>query len=185
MNITINNQKDYKKFINKIILYKSFFYKKAKFTLENNIQNEELEIIINALNIKNKNRRLDYVYDEICKILNKKIDFSICKFKNNKCIIQRKNNSKNCNGCCLKCKNLKNSQCNTENITCKLLYCPFIKKHYKIIKMKDIDLFKLFSLKQKLILKFDFFSTREEVLQDLKSHSFIITAHKIFKRNKN
>ena len=51
--------------------------------------------------------------------------------------------------------------------------------------MKDIKLFKLFSIKQRLILKFDFFSTREEVLQDLKSHLFIITTHKIFKRNKN
>lgn len=50
--------------------------------------------------------------------------------------------------------------------------------------MKNIKLFKLFSIKQKLLLKFDFFSTREEVLKDLKSHSFIITAHKIFKRNK-
>ena len=185
MNIIINNQKDYKKFINKIIIYKSFLYRNIQFKLENNIQNEELNIIINALNIKNKNKRIEYIYDEICKILNKKIDFSICKFKNNKCIIQRKNNSKNYNGCCLKCKNLKNGQCNTENITCKLLYCPSIKKKHKIVKMKDIQLFKLFSIKQRLILKFDFFSTREEVLQDLKSHLFIITTHKIFKRNKN
>lgn len=34
MNIVINNQKDYKKFINKIIIYKSFLYRNIQFKLE-------------------------------------------------------------------------------------------------------------------------------------------------------
>ena len=182
--IIISNEKDYKKFINKIIIYKSIIYKNTKFEVDNKIKNEEIDIIIKALNIKNRYQRIIYIYDQICKKLNQEIDFSICKFINNKCIVQRNNNSINCNGCCLTCKYLKNNHCTTQNISCKLLYCPTMKKQNRVIKMKDISLFKFFSFRQRLILKFDFFESREEVLKDLKYHSFLISCHKIFKRKR-
>lgn len=183
MKIIIKNEKDYKKFIKRIIIYKSIFYKYVHFELESYIDCEYMDIIINGLNIKKRNKRIQYIYDEICKILNSKMDLNICEFKENKCIVQRENHTSNCNGCCLKCIHQKDGRCNTENLTCKLFYCPTIKKKYKITKMKDIIPFKLFSLRQRLIFKTDFFASREEHLSDLYHYSLIVAMDNIFRRN--
>jgi len=181
--IIIRNEKDYKKFIRKIFLYKSIIYKYVHFEVENDIDNEYIDVIINGLNIKKRCERIEYIYDEVCKILNKRMDLNICQFKNNKCIVQRENNTNNCNGCCLKCVHQLNGRCNTENLTCKLFYCPTIKKKYKITKMKDIIPLKLFSLRQRLIFKTDFFASREQHLNDLYHYSLIVAMYNIFKRN--
>lgn len=89
MKIIIKNEKDYKKFIRRIIIYKSIFYKYVHFELESYIDCEYIDIIINGLNIKKINKRIQYIYDEICKILNSKMDLNICEFKEDKCIVQR------------------------------------------------------------------------------------------------
>lgn len=170
---------DYKKLVNGIKLYKSFLYKKTIFETDN----KDLEVFIKYLNIKDKRKRIEYIYDEIIKELDKRSS-DLCDFKDGKCKIQRKNNSLNTNGCCLRCRNLKNNSCCTKNISCKLFYCPSIRKEYKVTKMKDIDLFKVLSIRQKIILNNDFFSTREEVIEDLCSHSLLVRMIKIMKRGK-
>ena len=182
--IIINNNDDYKKFLKKIKYYKTIFFKKIKFKVENNMKNNEIDIIVEALNKKRRKEQNEYVYDEVCKFLDDKGDLNICGFKNNKCIVQRKNKSKRFNGCCLTCKHQKNHSCDTKNLTCKLFYCPTIKRKYKIYKMRDINLLKLFSIRQKYFLKFDFFSSREEVLKDLNSYGVIITSLRIVNRQK-
>ena len=49
--------------------------------------------------------------------------------------------------------------------------------------MKDIIPFKLFSLRQRLIFKADFFASREEHLSDLYHYSLIVAMYNIFRRN--
>lgn len=49
--------------------------------------------------------------------------------------------------------------------------------------MKDIIPFKLFSLRQRLIFKTDFFASREEHLSDLYHYSLIVAMDNIFRRN--
>ncbi len=74
--------------------------------------------------------------------------------------------------------------CQTENLSCKLFYCPFIKSKYKILKIKEIPILKMLSLRQKMIIKFDVASTKEEALNDLCSYSFLYAYLKIVIRHK-
>ena len=57
--------------------------------------------------------------------------------------------------------------CPSKNLTCKLFFCDEVKNKYEVITFKDLKLLKLLTRRQRLILKFDLFSTREEVLTDL------------------
>lgn len=171
---------DYNKLIRRIKLYKSFIYRNTIFETDN----KDLKVFVKYLNIKDRRKRIEYIYYEIIKEIDRKSDELICDFKDGKCRLQRLNNSKNCNGCCCVCKLVTDKGCSTKNISCKLFYCNYAKKNFNILKMKDIDLFKLLSLRQKLILQFDFFSTSEQVIDDLCSHSLIIRMFKIMKRGK-
>ena len=52
-------------------------------------------------------------------------------------------------------------------MTCKLFFCDEVKNKYEVITIKDLKLLNLLTRRQRVILKFDLFSTREEVLTDL------------------
>lgn len=52
-------------------------------------------------------------------------------------------------------------------MTCKLFFYGEVKNKYEVITFKDLKLLNLLTRRQKVILKFDLFSTREEVLTDL------------------
>ena len=82
MNITINNTK-------LLFLYRLSIFK--LFTFKTN--NEELKTIVKALNIKKRKNRIKYVYEEAIKVINNYYYMDLCKFKDNKCIVQRKNKS--------------------------------------------------------------------------------------------
>ena len=47
------------------------------------------------------------------------------------------------------------------------LFCDEVKNKYEVITFKDLKLLNLLTRRQRVILKFDMFSTREEVLTDL------------------
>ena len=149
--------------LNKIFLYRSIFFKKVVF--ETDIK--EYKIIVEALNIKNRKKRIAYVYDEAVKIINKYYSDDLCKFKNNQCIAQRKNKSKTISGCCRTCPLVTDKGCPTSNLTCKLLYCKTALKNLKALKIGDIKILKCLSITQRLILKTDFYATREQVINDL------------------
>ncbi len=57
--------------------------------------------------------------------------------------------------------------CPTSNVSCKLMYCKPALKNIKRLRLKDIYLVNCLSLKQKFILKFNYFSTGEQVIKDL------------------
>ena len=183
--IIVKNKKDYKRFIKNIKIYKTILYHNIYFYLEDN-DNEELNNIITALNIKDRYNRIVFVYNKACEYIDNNLNYNdICDFKCNKCIYQREHNN-NSNGCCRTCKYLKNGKCSTKNLACKLFYCPSIRKNNKILRIKDINILKLFSLKNKILLKTEFFRSYEDVLNDLKSRSllkFILKSEKNKKSN--
>ena len=184
--ITIDNYKDYVRFIKRLKIYKSFFYKKTSFKLNDSTSNEDLVPIIKALNIKDRDKRMEYVYDEVCSYIDRKMTSKdYCEFKNNRCIVQRKYNSPKFNGCCHTCIYQKNKTCTTSNISCKLFFCPTIKRKYKLLKAKNIDILKLYSLRQRILIHLDFYTSREEVLKDLKSRFFFLTLLKVIHRKTN
>ena len=179
--IIINNEKDYNKFVKKLYLYRSFLFKNVYFKLDSKYSNINIMPIIKALNIKKRKARIKYVYDSCCKIIddkNKGLD--ICGFKNNKCYVQV--NSNYCNGCCRKCKYQTNHGCPTKNLACKLFNCGEVTKRYEVITYKDLKLLKVFSIKNQLIVKSDYFAKEEDVLKDLYSYSLIYSTIRIIIR---
>ena len=170
--IIIKNVNDYNKFIKRIKWYKNFLYVNTYFSLKCN-KLFDVEPIINALNIKKRKKRIDYIYDYCCEYIDnycKNKDF--CKFKSNKCLNQK--NTKFSNGCCRGCSYQSKKGCTTSNLTCKLFYCSTVKENNKTISFNDLKILKLFNIRNRAIVKHNFFVNRETFLKDLYFESIII-----------
>lgn len=179
-NIIINNTDDYKKFLKKIKIYKSILYFNTLFVVKNNIHNQMIDYIINALNIKNRKKRITYIYDSSCKLIDDNTkNANICGFKNGKCYVQRNLNNGKCNGCCRKCLYQTNKGCPTKNFACKLFNCSEVTSRYDVIKYEDLKLLKLLSLKNRIIIESDYFSKREDVLKDLYAYTLTYSTLRI------
>lgn len=181
--IIINNSKDYVKLLKHIKYYKIMSYFNITFEIQNNIKNDEVHAISKALNIKKRKKRIEYVYDEICRFIDSKNkNINICGFEHNKCHVQLLKGSDKCNGCCRTCLYQSTNGCLTKNLACKMFYCSEVKKRYKVLKYDDLNLLKLLSWKQRFIIKSDYFSLREDVLKDLYSISIIYSSSRILYR---
>ena len=169
--IIIKNNKDLKRFYNKLNIYKRIFYINTFFETNN----DEIKKIIDILNIKNRKKRITYIYDSACKYIDDYWDGkNVCGFKNGRCYAHQYPGCKYKNGCCRKCVYQSSKGCVTSNLTCKLYYCSEVIKRYEVPTMKSIKITKLLSWRQRIILKHDYFSSREEVLKDLYIDSTII-----------
>ncbi len=181
--ILINNNNDYIKFLKKINIYKSILYCNTLFVVNNSINDNMMDYIINALNIKNRKKRITYIYDNSCKLIDDNTkSINICGFKDNKCYVQRKLKNGKCNGCCRKCLYQTNKGCSAKNLACKLFNCSEVTSRYNVIKYDDLKLLKLLSLKNQFIIKSDYFSTREYVLKDLYSYTLTYSTLRIVYR---
>ena len=185
--ITINNYNDYNKFLKKLFLYKTKFYYNTCFKVENNLKEKNIDYIIEALNIKNRQARITYIYDKSCSLIDEQNkNKNICGFKDGKCLVQQKLKTDKCNGCCRRCMYQSPNGCPTSNLACKLFYCTQIKEKYKVTTYKDLKLLSLLSLKNRLIIKSDYFAKREDVLKDLYTFSLIyVTMRLIYRLIKN
>lgn len=182
--IVIESKEDYTKFIKRIVLYKSILYINTEFQVKGCQVNDKIQQMINGLNIKNRYKRITYVYDTACSIIDSNTKgLNVCGFKNNKCYIQQKQNNGKCNGCCRLCKHQNSNGCSTKNLACKLFNCSEVKNRYKTVEYKDLAILKLLSLKNRLIVKSDYFSTREEVLKDLYAYTLTYSILRIFFRS--
>lgn len=157
---------DKKKLLKKIFLYRSFIFRFVTFSTNQN--DEEIEIIIKALNIKNRYNRIYYVIDRLCDQIDDYYkDKKTCCFKNNKCICHRKLKLEYKNGCCRKCGYQSNNGCTTKNFACKMFMCSYAKENINVLEYSDLVLLKVLTPLQRLILKSDYFSSIEDVSKDL------------------
>ena len=181
--IVIKNDIDYLKFIKKLKFYKSFFFFNTIFFVDSDYNTEEVNDICLALNIKNRNKRIEFIYNKACQIIaDQNLNIDTCGFKSNKCFVQQKLNNNKSNGCCRLCLYQSTKGCITENLTCKLFNCSEVKCRYKVLEYKDIEILKLLSLKNRFIIKHDYFSLKEDVLKDLYSISFFYSCIRILYR---
>lgn len=169
-----NKNKKYK------VLYKGKYYEKD----DTNIKIREVIQLVEALNIKDKNKRLSYIYNRACDFLD--ITFyekNACKFKNNKCLHDRKDKDK-CDGCCRSfcgthCKYLKNHRCEVRCLACKFHICRELTKLGYKYRVNDILVLKyLLNFRQKVIVYLDYFMSEEEVLADVRKNNIILWALK-------
>lgn len=143
---------------------------------------KQISLLVEALNINNKNERLEFIYDKSCDLLDN--DFygkNLCGFKNGKCIYDRKEKNLG-GGCCCDSKNhltmcpyLTNKGCSIRCLACKFHICSFLRKKGYKYHINDIYLLRyLLNWKQKIMVYNDFFMTKEEVLKDIKKNSIIL-----------
>ena len=189
-----NSISDNVKFIKKLLYFQQLHIDfvtecngfKIKYILSN--CNDELLTAIKATFISDTKDRYLYLYDNIFKSLDTLWTKSNpCKFCNDVCIASRNHKAAHIeNGCCYSfdysknifkfidnvkvCKYLgKDKRCTTENISCKFFVCNYLRKNNLFnIYMKDYLLVQaFFDNKQKLILKYNFFRSKEEILDKL------------------
>ncbi|MBR3362721.1 MAG: hypothetical protein IKG40_02215 [Bacilli bacterium] len=146
-----------------LFLYRSILFKFIKFETKD----KNLKPIVKALNIKNKKQRIEYIYDEAIKIINNYYSDDLCKFIDNKCIAARKYKKDKINGCCRLCIHQNSKGCKVNNLSCKLFYCKAALENIKKLNIDEIAILKCLNKRQRFILKSDYFSTREEVINDL------------------
>ncbi len=164
--IVIKTKKDLDKFYKRLWLYRSFIYKNVVFETEKDKYN--ISSFINALNIKNRRKRIEYIYDAACLEIDSFYEGkNVCGFKDDQCYVQRKFNNNKFNGCCRICFHQNNKGCLTKNLACKLFFCSEAKKRHKVLTIKDIKIFKMFTIRQRYIMSTDYFNSREEVINDL------------------
>ena len=170
-------------------ILKKYLRNPNKYSITINIDDEDINNSIKAMQITNKDERNKFIYETVCNLLDKKWNHNFpCNFCNNRCIASRNNYmDKEYNGCCYsfdrklfgkvkkqQCIHLKDDKsCDTKNISCKLFTCNYLRKN-KIFstKYEDYLLLRLFfNKKERLIIKYNFFRTEEEVLSKLKEKS--------------
>lgn len=162
-------------------LYKSILFNCINF--ESKCIDKQINIIIKGLNIKNRKQRIMFIYDEACRLIdNKSNGKNICGFKNCRCICHRKQNLNYYYGCCRMCRYKTDNGCPTKNLACKLFNCSFINNKHDVIEYNQLKVLKLLSIRQRFLVKSDYFALREDVLKDLYSYSFIYSSIKIIFR---
>lgn len=176
MYIDIQTDEDYEKFVKKIKYYKFFFNTEFYFTKEY----RDLKDICTALNIKNRKERITFVYDSACDKIDRENPCNACKFIDGKCIAHR--DKKYMNGCCRLCRYQSNKGCTSKNLACKLFNCTAVKEKYKVLEYSDIYILKVLSLKNRFIVKSDYFSKREDVLNDLYTYTITYATVRIVYR---
>lgn len=165
-----------------IPFYKSPLFYFCKF--ETKSLDEQDIIIVNALNIKNRKKRITYLYDCVCDYIDNFYGGkNICGFKRSQCCAQRKIKTSEENGCCRRCAYRSSKGCTTKNLACKLFVCSEVSCKRKVLKYEDLISLKVLSARQRFIIKSDFFSSREDVLKDLYSYSFIYSTIRVVFRH--
>ena len=153
--------------------------------LDNNKKIEKLEDedidtilkIFKAINIKDTYERYNYIYDEVCDYLDKKIiEYNLCDFdENSVCKYYREYDNTHYNGCCYRedrglCKYFdeEEKRCVDKGISCKFYLCPAIRKTGFVFRQKDIPLIRyFFNIKQKFIIRYSILKPKLYVLYKL------------------
>lgn len=190
------NEKNYKMVLKKLLVVKKLYKNKIgkienqKKLIgyiinydENNEEQNNFILAINAIFYNTRYDRYNYIYDTVCNYLDSVFyGKNVCDFKDNKCGEKR-----NCSlvvGCCrhykykligplypkwVECEHLtKEYKCSAKCIACKLYTCDYLKKKGIVFKIKDILLLDVFFRPlQKYFIKYMVYTPKEKVLKRL------------------
>lgn len=178
--IELDNLKDLKKIIRKnrannnikiLFKYNDKLYEKKDESIKE--YDKYLEVI-ETFNIKDKRKRLSYIYDNLCTYFDndmKKNNY--CEFCDGTCIANRlKKSVHKDNGCCYKrgklCEYLTDKGCTNPNPTCKIFMCSYLNK---VKKVPNYDTRKILitscflNLKGHNFFKTNYFITKSEFIE--------------------
>ena len=142
----------------------------------NLFKEEQISMAMEIIKIHNIEARNSKAYDFVYNYLKK--DFianNYCDFIEDRCIAQRRFriypvNKKD--GCCFmqirKCSHLKNGDCDTQCMACRLFSCPYLTKRGIGYYANELVLLKAFFNKsQRKKMVFEFYKSKEEILKKI------------------
>ena len=172
--IEITDETGYQKFLKQLPLYRSALYLFTQFRIKSRVHAERVEEIARALNMKKRRERVSFVYDRACDYIDRYNEENgiICAYVNGMC--EDPKHQRLPNGCCFICHMQTSTGCPTRNISCKLFYCDHMAEKHKdkILTVKDIDILRLFTPEQRLIVKENVFVTRKTHIRLLSMGSY-------------
>lgn len=128
---------------------------------------------IHAINIKDKYKKYEYIYNKMCDFLDKNVCV-LCNFERDKCELDRLGKSVHgVNGCCyfksLGLCNFLDKGCPKRSLSCKIYMCQHIEKKYKFkSKVDTYPLLRLFfNKKQKDIIHYSYRKSFNEIIDEL------------------
>ena len=153
------------------LAYQGKYYTKA--TKKTEKYKEYLDVI-EAFNIKDRRKRISYIYDYLCNYFDEDMKKNnYCEFKNGTCIANRLGYSVHKdNGCCYQykkglCKHLTDKGCSSPNPSCKIFMCEYLNKEKKVPNYDTRKVFLtkcLFSFKEHAFFRRQYFITKKEYL---------------------
>lgn len=158
----------------------SFIYIAKEINEETIFKAEQLKKAIEIININDKKKQYEKIYDEVYSYLKSNfVSNNYCDFQNNKCVEQRHFslypiNKKN--GCCFTrirtCPNLqKDGTCTVECMACRLFSCSYLSKRGITYYGSEFVLLKAFlNKKQRKHLVFDFYKPKSYILKKLSKY---------------
>lgn len=191
LNINIKILKKLKKILNKKFIGAPLNDLKIFFIIDN--YNDEILDALKALLISNRKEQVTYLYDKVYK----KLAYywyvkSPCNFKDDLCCKERERKEllklkyPVKDGCCYGYRISKNpfnkekhlfpcpylgedKHCSVDNISCKFFVCEYLKKKDAIeIDIKKFLLVQVFfNKKEQLIMQFNYFHTKDEIINKL------------------
>ncbi len=164
---------------------------------------QDFENCIKAMNIKDRKERLTFIYDTACDYVDGLFaNCNNCEFKDDKCAVNRSpQHQYEDMGCCRSfeftgifqkemIKNLKlcryaksQTGCTTKNLSCKLFTCSYLRKKgikFSIFKILLLSCF--LNIKERDIIKYNFFGSREELLDRLLNYKYCPYIWWLFRR---
>lgn len=197
------HRKQYKKVLRKLLFIKKIITKRkidigikedSKILLgyivnydENNKEQNDFILAINAIFYNTKYERYNYIYDEVCDYLDSYFyGKNLCDFKDNKC--GEKRNTTSLTGCCHHFKykklgpylpnnklvlceylNKENYTCDAKCLPCKLFTCHYLEKKGIKFRIKEILLLDVFfNPLQKYFIKYQVFTPKEKIIKLLR-----------------
>ena len=173
--IEITNEEEYRAFLKKLPLYRSILNRFTVFKISGSVHQDELKDLNQALNLKNRKKRMTFLFDRACDIIDayNEANGISCRYNGGGICEDPKHQTRK-NGCCCHCYLQKPPGCPTRNLSCKFYFCDHICKKFRPLTPDDIDLLKMFSWSEREIIKNNVFVTRETYIRLLCLGSYLL-----------
>ena len=173
--IEITGEEEYRAFLRSLPKYRSILNRFTHFTITGSVHKEELKDFQEALNLKGRKKRMTFLYDRACDIIdayNEKNRIS-CRYNEDGICEDPKHQTRK-NGCCCHCYLQSPTGCPTRNLSCKFYFCDHICKSFRPLTMGDIDLLWMFTWSEREIIKNNVFVKRETYINLLCLGSYLL-----------
>jgi hypothetical protein len=173
--IAINSEEQYQEFLRGLPKYRGLLGYFTTYTIRGTVHTKELHDFERALNLKNRRKRITYLYDRVCDIIDQyNAEQGITCHYSAEGICEDPKHQTRKNGCCCHCYLQRPDGCPTRNLSCKFYFCDHLAKKYHALTMEDIDLLKLFTWSEREIIKNNVFVTRKTYINLLCLGSYLL-----------